>query len=37
MIISKLIINDLRELDLIKLTINDKLVDYISKEGRNVS
>ena len=32
MIISKITINDLREVDSIKLTINDKLVDYISKE-----
>ena len=32
MIISKITINDLREVDSINLTINDKLVDYISKE-----
>lgn len=32
MIISKITINELREVDSINLTINDKLVDYISKE-----
>ena len=32
MIISKITINELREIDSINLTINDKLVDYISKE-----
>ena len=32
MIISKITINKLREVDSINLTINDKLVDYISKE-----
>lgn len=31
-IISKITINELMEVDLINLTINDKLVDYISKE-----
>ena len=31
-IISKITINELREVDSINLTINDKLVDYISKE-----
>ncbi|MFU7516022.1 hypothetical protein [Clostridium sp. HCS.1] len=32
MIISKITINELREVDSIHLTINDKLVEYISKE-----
>ena len=32
MIISKIIINEAREIDSIKLKINDSLVDYISKE-----
>ena len=32
MIISKITINELREVDSINLTIDDKLVDYISKE-----
>ncbi len=32
MIISKITINELREVDSINLIINDKLVDYISKE-----
>ena len=32
MIISEIIINEAREIDSIKLKINDKLVDYISKE-----
>ena len=32
MIISKITINELRDVDSINLTINDKLVDYISKE-----
>lgn len=32
MIIPKIIINELREIDSINITINDKLVDYISKE-----
>jgi len=31
MIISKITINELREVDSLNLTINDKLVDYISK------
>ena len=31
-IISKITINELREVDSINLIINDKLVDYISKE-----
>ena len=32
MIISEIIINEAREIDSIKLKINDSLVDYISKE-----
>ena len=32
MIISEITINETREIDSIKLKINDKLVDYISKE-----
>ena len=32
MIISEITINEAREIDSIKLKINDKLVDYISKE-----
>ena len=32
MIISEITINEAREIDSIKLNINDKLVDYISKE-----
>lgn len=32
MIISGIIINELREIDSIKLKINDSLVDYLSKE-----
>ena len=34
MIISEIIINEAREIDSIKLKINDSLVDYISKEER---
>ena len=33
MIISKITINELKEVDLINLTINDNLLDYINKEG----
>lgn len=33
MIISEITINELREIDSIKLKINDSLVDYLSKEG----
>ena len=36
MIISEITINEAREIDSIKLKINDKLVDYISK-GEGVS
>lgn len=32
MIISEITINELREVDLIKLNINDNLVNYLSKE-----
>ena len=32
MIISEITINETREIDSIKLKINDSLVDYISKE-----
>ena len=32
MIISEITINEAREIDSIKLKINDSLVDYISKE-----
>lgn len=32
MIISEITINELREIDSIKLKINDSLVDYLSKE-----
>ena len=32
MIISEITINEVREIDSIKLKINDSLVDYISKE-----
>lgn len=32
MILSEIRINELREIDLIKLKINDSLVDYLSKE-----
>ena len=32
MMISEITINEAREIDSIKLKINDKLVDYISKE-----
>ena len=32
MIISEITINEAREIDSIKININDKLVDYISKE-----
>ena len=32
MIISEITINELREIDSIKLNINDSLVDYLSKE-----
>ena len=32
MIISKITINELREVDSINLIINDNLIDYISKE-----
>lgn len=32
MIISEITINELREIDSIKLNINDKLVDYLSSE-----
>ena len=37
MIISEITINEAREIDSIKLKINDKLVDYISKEEGAVS
>lgn len=33
MIISEITINKVREIDSIKLKINDSLVDYLSKEG----
>jgi site-specific DNA recombinase len=32
MILSEIRINEVREIDLIKLKINDSLVDYLSKE-----
>ena len=34
MIILEITINELREIDSIKININDNLVNYLSKEGR---